>query len=257
MGLDEAITQLRDELAAFECRPYTLLPDLVLFGLLADLLDSATAVAHVALSNVPHKAYPNARAAFEAAQNALVLVTHEDYARAGARAWVYYQWKDREWRCESAQREGFAGTPLQWLQNDVSQMANIWNSMAPCQGNLLLEELAAILPVKALRPDNWLAENMTRRQHRAYQLLAAAQGNELEGDSAEVNQAMYHALCRETHGRPRFDSIAFTHDRRRSRVRLEPSQRNMESARGAVLAGTALSLQEALGSLGFWKRRVG
>jgi hypothetical protein len=40
-------------------------------------------------SGLPHKGFANARLAFEGAQQALVLATHEDYVTAGARAWVF------------------------------------------------------------------------------------------------------------------------------------------------------------------------
>jgi hypothetical protein len=82
-----------------------------MLGLAADVLETAEAVHHTAETGLPHKAFSNARLAFEAAQNLLVLATHEDYQHAGTRAWVYFEHKTASWRATAARkREG--GEPV-------------------------------------------------------------------------------------------------------------------------------------------------
>jgi len=73
MGLAEKLDELGAELNAFAFQPRTLVSDLVLFALATDVFESVKAVHHTSESTLPHKAYSNARLAFEGAQQALVL----------------------------------------------------------------------------------------------------------------------------------------------------------------------------------------
>jgi hypothetical protein len=201
----------------FQVRPRSLVADLVLWGLATDLLETGLAVEHTARSALPHKAYANARLAFETAQNLLVLATHEEYEIAGAIAWVYFEWKDASWRAAAERKkapDGLGPTEDQWLERRVDQVANVWSKVAKDQGGRLREALATVRRDRKKKPDNWLHENMTQRQHRAYVLFAAQNGKGSPADTAELNQAMYKVLCRETHAGPRFDSF-WNHSRPR------------------------------------------
>lgn len=252
MDLKTAIAELDSELQTFTCRPRTLVPDLVLYGLALDVLESAGAVAYLEASSLPHRAYPNARVAFEGAQSALVLATHEDYERVGARAWVYFEWKDRAWRSKLEQMtipEDPAAAEKDWLAQDVAKMAACWNSVSDGQGRLLFQALSNIRQQKERQPDNWLAEEMAPRQHRAYALIAASRGTRFDVDSAEVNEDLYIGLCRESHARPRFNSIAFHHDQSTGRIRIEADPRNVEQARQVVTTSTQFSVQETTEAL--------
>ncbi len=108
----EHLAEFDEELAAFRCRPATLVADLVVLGFGRDLADTAHAIESFADSPRPHKAYPNARLAFELAQNIVVLATHEDYGAVGARAWVYFEDKDSRWRSVMANRGAHPALPL-------------------------------------------------------------------------------------------------------------------------------------------------
>jgi hypothetical protein len=212
------------------------------------------AVLDTAHSPLPHKAYSNARLAFEGAQNLLVLATHENYEAAGAQAWVYFESKDARWRVAFGRQKNVLTPGLtedQWLDQRVADMARVWSSVSQGQGQLLLDAPGVVRRERKKRPDNWLHEDMTFRQHRAYTLFAASGGKTFQANSAELNQAMYQALCRETHARPRLDSFGVIHDRGTVQVVISP--RNLEQARYAVTAGTELCVQEGVAALR-WQR---
>ena len=89
MGLAEKLDELGAELNAFAFQPRTLVSDLVLFALATDVFESAKAVRHTSESTLPHKAYSNARLAFEGAQQALVLArTKTTRLRARSRGFI-------------------------------------------------------------------------------------------------------------------------------------------------------------------------
>lgn len=95
-ALARAITGLKAAQAGFRPHAVFFVPDLVLLGYLREAEENASAVLALAESDVPHRAFPNARAVFEAAQLALVLTTHPDYRYAGALAWVHNLRRDHQ-----------------------------------------------------------------------------------------------------------------------------------------------------------------
>jgi hypothetical protein len=256
MQLTRLIDDLNSELRAFSCRPPTLVADFVLAALATDLLETGQAVQETSSSSLPHKAYPNARLAFETAQNLVVLAAHEKYQFAGAVAWVYFESKDARWRSEMDRSAGTVTTADQWLEMRVSQMASICNSASDGQGELLWEALTSVRRDSKKKPDNWLHENMARRHHLAYAVFGANGGNPLALDSAELNEKLYQALCRETHVRPRLDSFAVVHDRAANTIRIDIAPRNLERARSAVVAGTELSISEGITALRWQRARA-
>ena len=181
---------------------------------------------------------------------------HEQYESAGALAWVYFEAKDANWRAEVERkkaRHGGGPTAEQWLEARVDQMARFWSSVSNDRGALLREALAAVRRDRKKRPDNWLHENMSHRQHRAYALFAASSGKDLSAESAEINERMYQVLCRETHVRPRLDSFGFIHDRARETIQIDILPRNLDQARNAVVGGTEFSIWEGVAALR-WQR---
>src|SRR4051812_7189331 len=169
MALPEQIRELNDELDRFEWRIETLPGDLVVLGLATDVLETAAAVQEASESRLPHKAYANSRLAFEAAQNVLVLATHEDYQEAGIKAWVYFELKTATWRAKAARRHNADGTDeRQLLERRVAQMTEAWGTLYPEAGPMLQGALADVWARRRMRPDNWLHDNMSARQHRAY-----------------------------------------------------------------------------------------
>jgi len=255
MNLATSIDELKRELADFDCRPATLVPDLVMIALATDVLESAIAAQHTVQSPLPHKAYANARLAFDGAQQLLVLSTHEEYEHAGALAWVYFESKDADWRTEFERQRVKGAETLsdeEWLDRRVKQMAAVWDSAAHGRGQLLLNALGAARQSAKKKPDNWLHENMAARQHRAYSLFAAQTGGKT-AETEELNKNMYRVLCREAHARPRLDSFGVIHDRVRATVRIDILPRDLERARRVVAASTQLAVEETSLSLR-WQR---
>jgi hypothetical protein len=135
----------------------------------------------------------------------------------------------------------------------VAEMARIWDSAALGQGSLLMQALVLVRQDRKKRPDNWLHEKLTHRQHRAYVLFAAKNGAGDPAATSELNQNMYLALCRETHARPRLDSIGFLHEPAQGTIQVHLPARNREAARRAVTSGTELSVAETIAALR-WQR---
>jgi hypothetical protein len=256
MDLANRLDELKAELKAFTCRPSTLISDLVLVALGRDLFETGLAIQQATNSDLPHKAYSNARLAFETAQNILVLATHEDYQAAGAVAWVYFESKDAGWRSEVERNRSASNvgpTEDEWLDRRVEQMARMWDSVIEGRGDLLRQALVSVRRDRKKRPDNWLHENMSRRHDRSYTLFARSNGNSFSAASADLNEKMYQALCRETHVRPRLDSFGVIHNRSDNTVRIDILPRNLEGARNALIGGTELAVHEGVAALR-WQR---
>jgi hypothetical protein len=141
------------------------------------------------------------------------------------------------------------------LQRRVEYMATIWDSVCQGHGKLLRDALGLVWKERKKRPDNWLHENMTARQHAAYGLFAASGARAIPTDTAAVNQAMYEALCHETHAHPRLESFAIIRDASSESIKIDRLPRNMQSARVAVMGGTELAVWEA--ALGLRWQRTG
>lgn len=258
MQLAQRLNELNLEVEAFTCRPRTLAGDLVLLGLASDILETGMAVLHTAASSLPHKAFANARLVFEGAQQLVVLATHESYEISGAMAWVYFEAKSARWRAHWQHRRS-SGTPQlsdqKLLEQRVSEMAAIWDSVCDGQGKVLRDAFVRFGNERKTRPDNWLLENLTTRQHRAYQIFAASTGAAVSADGAKVNQSMYEVLCHETHTHPRLDSFGVIHNHGNETMKIDRLPRDMERARSAVTGGTELAVREA--ALGLRWQRAG
>jgi hypothetical protein len=195
---------------------------------------------------------------FEGAQQPVVLATHESYEISGARAWVYFEAKSARWRADWQQRRHPEASPLSdqtLLEERVNQMASIWDSVCHGQGQVLRDAFVQVWSERKKRPDNWLHENLTVRQHRAYDILAASTGAATSANGAKLNQSMYEVLCHETHAHPRLDSFGVIHDRTHDTIRIDRLPRDMERARVAVETGTELAVREA--TLGLRWQRAG
>jgi hypothetical protein len=258
MQLGQRLNEMNSEVEAFACRPRTLTADLVLLGLANDVLETGMAVLNTAASSLPHKAFANARLVFEGAQQLVVLATHESYEISGARAWVYFEAKSARWRADRQQRRNPATPPVsdqKLLEQRVTQMATIWDSVCGGQGKVLREAFVQVWSERKKRPDNWLHENLTTRQHRAHQIFAASNGVAVPADGARVNQSMYEVLCHETHAHPRLDCFGVIHDHAKDTIQIERLPRDLQQARTAVAAGTELAVWEA--ALGLRWQRAG
>lgn len=211
MTLTKAIEELNKAQSDFKYRPETMVADIVLMGLTMEVYESAKVVEILANSDFPHRAFANARNAFEAAQQAMVLAAQEDYALAGARAWVYFYKKDSEWLA-NARPEGSGVTNKEdaqkWYERHISQMAKTWDSLSPNKGQLLYRA-DELLRSQKKGADNWLGQSMGVMQDHAYRVVFARFGGNATEDSISMNKAIYGSLSRETHARMRYENIAF------------------------------------------------
>ena len=254
MSFSREIDDLEKEIDAFRCRPATLPGDIVLVGLARDVYDTTIAVAHTLLTDMPHKAYANARLLFEAAQSALVLATHEDFVRAGALAWTYYENLTALSKAHQSDAVAPEAKQLATLERRVSDFASGWDTVNPGGGEILQDAKREVWSTRKARPDNWLHEPLGARQLRAYTLFAASTGGKAPApqDLARVNTGMYRLLCHETHAHPRVHSFKFrpTSD---GFIEVVPEDRNAEHARRAIAGCVAVALAETAMSLR-WKR---
>ena len=184
------------------------LPDIVLLGFLNEIEENASVTTLIGSSEFPHRGFPNARSAFEAAQLALLLVTDPDYDRAGARAWVYYLRKDRvfaEMHPDDVQYPEKL-TPSQWFRAAVNEMADLWNDLDAGKGRLILDA-EALVESQPRRPDNWAGLPIAPTLRDRLAGYAERHNLPVRTDAAEVYNRAYAALSRESHPRTRLRPI--------------------------------------------------
>ena len=256
MGFSRAVEDLEKEIDTFSCRPASLPGDIVLVGLARDVYDTAIAVAHTLTTDLPHKAYANARLVFEAAQSALVLATHEDFVRAGALAWTYYENLTALTKA-LARQSGDPATEakqLAILDRRVSDFASAWESVSAGSGVILQDAKQESWSKRKRTPDNWLHEKLDDRQLRAYTLFSASSGGTAPPPQglADVNKAMYRVLCHETHAHPRMHSPKFRQQDDRL-IEVVPEDRDDEVARRSIAGCVEVALGETAMSLR-WQR---
>lgn len=184
------------------------IPDLVLLGFLNEVEENARVTALIGSSDLPHRGFPNARAAFEAAQLASLLVTDPDYDRAGARAWIYYLRKDRMF--VELHPEEFRNpeklTPTQWFEAAVEEMASIWDDLDAGKGQLI-KEAVRIVESQPRRPDNWAGVSIAPTLRDRMAQYSASRGYPVRTDAAAAYNRAYAALSRESHPRTRLRPI--------------------------------------------------
>lgn len=205
--LEHSFREFEAARAQFQPMGAHLVPDIALLGFLVEISENAEAVQLLAESNLPHRAFPNARAAVEAAQNALVLATEADYDLGGARAWVFFKGKDRNYRqmprAHVFERPEDADA---WFEKALEEMSAIWEDLAPGKGRLI-SEARKLLDRQPKRPGNWaglpMASTLQKRLNDVRHLL----GKSPNEDISSVLNATYSALSRESHPRTGFDPI--------------------------------------------------
>jgi hypothetical protein len=223
--------------------PAHLVPDIVLDGFLNELHENAEVAAEIAMGRRPHRAFPNARSAFEAMQLALLLVTSDDYDQAGARAWIYYLKKDREFSNLHSDAESVLGLSPQGRFNAaVEEIASTWDDFARGQG-ALIHEAVPIVEKQPKRPDNWagvpvaptLASRMEKRRPPHHTASVA--------DPARALANAYAALNRGTHPRATLRPERISRDKH-GRLTVEYESRVWEDDQhtSLVIAAGALNL---------------
>ncbi|MBW4481428.1 MAG: hypothetical protein KME14_02680 [Tildeniella torsiva UHER 1998/13D] len=249
-NLQNAIRILHKSQKAFRFSANTLLADIALFGLAFDVLDSAYAVEILSETRLPHRGYPIARTAFEAAQQAMVLATQENYALAGARAWIYFCKKDSEWLAQSCP-EGSGINNREdaeiWFKEKLAEMLVTWGEFSPGK-QILISNAVDLLNKQSRRPDNWLGQSMGSLQDEAYKKIAKFFGNDIVEGSVEMNRSIYSRLSKETHARARLEPVSFGLGAD-GFINVEFATRDTEVNSKSVSLSTALSVQEAAMSL--------
>jgi hypothetical protein len=183
LALNHLIHLLSEARSSLRYQPETLYADIALSGLTFDVIESISAVRVLANTQFPHKAYPTARTAFEAAQQAMVLVTHENYALAGARALIYFYKKDSRWLASS--KPDGSGVKSkedaeQWFRNKIGQMAATWEDISPGKGQIIFEADKLLTQEEGKKKaDNWLYRKMAHYQDQAYRKVAKFLGNKI------------------------------------------------------------------------------
>lgn len=237
----EPLNRLRRRLDVFRLRLDFYSADFSLYGFILGAWENAAAACHLAAkSDLAFAATPSARAAFESAQDALLLVTEPDFAMAGARARVFERLELVDLANDVRRAFGNGnGDPRSYddvaatIERDIQRV----EKMAPGTGQYLRDALAYFRPKfeaaairKGKHPGHW-AELSRRR-------IAERLGQRLEDSTlADRLIAVYADLSRNTHPRLRLENW----DRKKEDKRLGRSERGATRAAASVL----LSLQLA------------
>jgi hypothetical protein len=232
-AIHELLSTLRRVTNEHGVRAATLVPDLALVGLSLDVADAAESALDLLLTKRPHRAYSSARACLEAVQRVLPVAVSRDYLRLGTRAWVYYQRKDVI----------LTGAAQGSLPDSAAQVIELWSRHNPAARALVDEAVSALESRRG--PDNFLGRNLADVEMECLKVLAAAKGQSLPPNAAEVNRLVYAALCRETHAGLRLQPRAL---RLNSDGIVEVVEREREPAEieRAVLSALESSLKEAM-----------
>jgi hypothetical protein len=246
IGLDEARSLFREARARFRPAPGHLVPDIVLLGLVRDVEENVQAAELLASSTLPHRAFPNARTAYEASQRAVLLVTAPDYDLEGAKAWVYSLKHDRDYLRKprmSLPRGGPVVDPDTWFEGSLDEMAAAWEALAPGKGELLRRALGELGAQKG-RAENWTGAPIVPTLRDRQNALLMRRGRESRGDTATVYNAAYAALCRQTHPGVRLDLIRVERDPT-GRIVLVERPRDPAADLRVIRTTVASSLAEA------------
>jgi hypothetical protein len=221
--LAAALARLETALRQLPATAMHLIPDLVLRSYLHDAVENGTVVQLLISTKLRHRAFPNARACFEAAQQALLLASDPNYDLAGAKAWVYGHRKDL-YQGGEAERAGLLRDlpehlpAAEFFAKQFKEMQETWNSFAQGKG-ALLQEARVALERQPRRPDNWAGLNIAETLERRLDAMLKPKAFKAPPvKPSDLLRAAYALLNRETHPHS---------------LRLEPS-RVRGSANGAV-----------------------
>lgn len=253
--LHDALVELRAALDRHQLRFSEFAGDLTLWGFMLGVWESGNAVLYlVQETEFGPASFPCVRAAFEGAQDALLLATEPDYNEAGARARVFERLEQADIRDETRTAFGTSDEERKPLGYDeaiaaVRADAAKWNAEYPKKGDLLLNALADLQPkFEAARcgkkhPAHW--SKLSRRQ------IARELGDRLnEPEFTTMMIAMFAALSRSSHPRLRLESwTKVTH--KEGSFSLERPERVLRMATGgaefaAKLATRAFSMKQPL-----------
>jgi len=204
--------KLMQERDSFLCQPKTLLADIVLLSYVNDVLESVQAAMSILqLETIPSRAFACLRTSFEAAQQGMVLVTQDDYAFMGAKAWVYYCRRDKKWLTMNKPVESGINTDddaKNWFEQKLVEIAELWDGFSLGQG-VLVAQARDELEKHRSKPDNWLGKDMALSQDEAYSKIGAYRKSPINQNMSLTNRSIYGALCRDAHTGLRINSSIF------------------------------------------------
>jgi hypothetical protein len=201
--LDRVTTQLErlSELRVrFAIRIESLPADLTLLGLLDELREAAFSAIQLCHLLEQQAAFPLARLAFEAAQRIIVLATEDDYARVGARAWLYYLRKDMK----IVQFARDAEASREWYGRRMGELLHIWSLHNPTAEAVFREANEQLDAFQKRGPDNFMGEELGQVVADRYAKLAIGSGRS-PAELKELNRGIYAGLSRESHARIRLE----------------------------------------------------
>jgi hypothetical protein len=242
-----ALRAFREHFAAFVPHASHLVPDIALRGFLHEMLENALIASSIAEGPIPHRAFPNVRSAFEAAQLALLLATSSDYDLDGARAWVYDLRKDRELQRsaeglpESTDADASGYSPDERYEGAIKEMAEFWEDYARGKGHFM-KRAQAIVEKQKRKPDNWAGVAIGVELARRLRLMAEQRGAETAVGNPDIAlSGAYTVMCRFTHPRPSLRPLTFKRQSDDS-VSIEYEKPDHENNRAMVATLAAGSL---------------
>jgi hypothetical protein len=254
----ENYIQLKKERDDFLCQPKSLLADLVLLAFMDDVLESVQAAMGVLqLKSIPHRASPCIRTSFEASQQALVLVTQDDYSFVGTKAWVYYCKRDKKWLSMAKPNGSDINSDADvdtWFEQKLKDMTELWDKLSPGQGKLI-EKAQQELVKQSSRPDNWLGKDMALAQDEAYRKIASSHDFQVDQKMSMTNRTLYSALSRDTHTGLRVDTV-ITFESYANGIKVSIAERDKELLLKSASTSAMLSVSEMLMALDYRKHSL-
>jgi hypothetical protein len=242
-ALTATLDLIRERLANLVLRRHHLVPDFVVFCYATDVLEHSRATLLLVDSDVPRTAYACARAALEAAQDLMLLVSEpSDYDNAGARV---YAWELLE--TEHLQRRFVLGKKGMGVEvpadlgmtvdEAAKRTAAKWGAANP-EAETLLQ--GALTEFREHAPPHWSGRSRKKIMEHM------VDGSPYEGVAAAMD-ALYGALSIQTHPRIREWSRTFQFTGGRVAVRENPEDRHLPvSAAWTAAHGTWIAIELAM-----------
>lgn len=177
--------------------------DLVVLGYLSEVRQNAVAVAHLVEERPPLHALPSARAAFEAVQSLLQVVTAPDIDYAGALAYVYGLKKDND--ITEANADWLDGVPpeqggIGWFPAALEEIGSTWETLAPGKGALIQRAHEELSGRWRRKPDNWEGVSPAVVLPARLERMGFV-GTRGDRDAQSLFRSVYQVLNRDTHPR--------------------------------------------------------
>jgi len=202
--LTRALAALRSTLSVFRLSREHLVPDMALLGFLNEVEEHGEIVLHIGAHRFCDRAYPAARAVFESSQRAVVLAMQPDYDIAGARAWVYYLRRERDFALDVGgpgyvREDGM--TPDSWYAAALDEIADVWDSVSKGKGQIIHK--AAALVARRSKPDNFLGVNVAPEIRDRFAAVYQRAGLTTSIDVARIQNNAYAAASLQAHPQTR------------------------------------------------------